>query len=103
MVGTMNRMPTTIRIPNMFGIRAPTVSHDLNCFSSRRKIDKIILHEKFESEAFSWKGYDLALIHLSDNYGSDGNDTQTEQAIVPVCIVSTLFFFRALYKTYSGG
>ena len=56
----------------------------------RRKIERVIIHEKFKSEALSWQGYDLALLHLSSDYGNEGNDTTTEQAITPVCLVSRL-------------
>ena len=52
------------------------------------------------SEAFSWKGYDLALIHLSGVYGSDADDTETERAIVPVCLVRTPWFL--LLKLTNG-
>jgi hypothetical protein len=50
-------------------------------------VDRIILHKKFKSEALSWQGYDLALLHLSPEYGSEASDPITEKAIAPVCLV----------------
>ena len=49
--------------------------------NSWRKVLKLIKHLKFESEALSWKGYDLALLQLEEEkpFKVDGN-------VVPICL-----------------
>ena len=47
-----------------------------------RKIEKIIIHKKFKSEALSWQGYDVALIKLEVRNGK----SVPEGNIMPVCL-----------------
>lgn len=51
--------------------------------STRRKVDRIIMHKQFEGEALSWKGFDLALIHTNDNGSSF--------KVNPVCLAGENF------------
>ena len=56
--------------------RNPTAS------TNWRNIVKIIRHKNFQSEALSWKGYDLALVELSDK---ENSPLQGGPA-VPICL-----------------
>ena len=58
-------------------------------FFPRRKVDRLIIHKNFQSEALSWKGYDLALMHLTQEYGDEATENLQ---IVPVCLVTMKYF-----------
>lgn len=64
--------------------RHPFTSSDITSKGPRfwRKIDKIIMHSSFQSEAKSWKGYDFVLIKLSKERGDD----RASGRIMPVCL-----------------
>ena len=57
---------------------------DPNIANSRywRKIEKIIIHKKFKSEALSWQGFDIALIKLELK---NGKDVPTGK-VMPICL-----------------
>jgi hypothetical protein len=61
-----------------------------------RKIKKVIVHHGFQSEALSWKGYDLALLKLepvkSGNSGNGGT-------IIPACVAATGFSDATVFKS----
>ena len=74
-------------------------------FIWRRKADRLVIHKNFKSEALSWKGYDLALVHMTQEYGDQATeDLQT----VPVCLVGAnlmivnLFSFLILWSFFKA-
>ena len=52
-----------------------------------RKIEKIIIHKKFKSEALSWQGFDIALIKLEVKNGKN----VPLGKIMPICLPSNGF------------
>ena len=52
-----------------------------------RKIEKIIIHKKFKSEALSWQGFDIALIKLELKNGKN----VPLGKIMPICLPSNGF------------
>ena len=72
----MNNNQSTQNVSNVKGFRG-----------FWRQIDTVILHGKFDGEALSWKGYDLALIKLSppDNE-NDVLDHGDEGTVAPICL-----------------
>ena len=61
----------------------PSSDEDLVKGRYWRKIDKIIIHNKFINEARSWKGFDYALLKLSSEHGKGGSPP--EGNVMPVC------------------
>ena len=64
-----------------------------------RKVDKIIIHNKFINEARSWKGFDFALLKLSPEHGT----IHPEKAVMPVCLPSTGFVAKSNDSLYMSG
>ena len=64
-----------------------------------RKVDKIIIHNKFINEARSWKGYDFALIKLSPEHGK----LRPEKAVMPVCLPATGFESKSNESLFMAG
>ena len=64
-----------------------------------RKVDKIIIHNKFINEARSWKGFDFALIKLSPEHGK----LRPEKAVMPVCLPSRGFASKSNESLFMAG
>lgn len=71
----------------------------INSKSYWRKVDKIIIHNKFINEARSWKGFDFALIKLSPEHGK----LNPERAVMPVCLPSTGFESKSNESLFMAG
>ena len=62
-----------------------------------RKVDKIIIHNKFINEARSWKGYDFALIK-GDGYNEAMYDEEDASTIS--LLLTSNFILLVFFSTY---
>ena len=79
----------------------PSSDEDLVKGRYWRKIDKIIIHNKFINEARSWKGFDYALLKLSSEHGKGGSPP--EGNVMPVCLPLPNFDSRRNDSLFMAG